>query len=253
MSKRITATILILVLLGIAVFGVTHSANAQGGKLTLGEVIKGDYSGKPVPFTLDGVKGQFVVIQLLPDLEMPIFNTILKVNDPTGTMIANTSLVTIYTQMGSIVGLQFEQDGAYTVEVSTTDTNPGKFDLLAVEAPLLELDKTVESTVESASRSERIHYPKAFTLALPEALTLHYKVTAGDYRPALIVETIETGKTLYPYAYVGGRGLLEGTVSLAPREGFVFVVFGSTAFGDPGSGDALSATLQLTLSKASAQ
>lgn len=253
MSKRILVTVLILVLLGMAGFGFTHPANAQDGKLTLGEVIKGDYSGKPVPFTLEGVKGQFVIIQLLPDLEMPIFNTILRVNDPSGSMIANTSLVTIYTQMGSIVGFQVEQDGVHTVEVATTDTNPGRFDLLAIEAPLLELDKTVESTVESASRSERIHYPKAFALALPEALTLHYKVTEGDYRPSLIVETIETGKTLYPYAYVGGRGLLEGSVSLAPREGFVFVVFGSTAFGDPGSGDPLSATLQITLSKVSAQ
>jgi len=245
--KRILLLAVVALLLMGSNLGIFQPTAAQDNTLTLGERVSADFAGTAVQFTLEGKKDQFVVVQYVPDVENPIYGGKLKISDPSGNVIADSSELIIFSQLGCILGVQLEEDGAYTVEVVADDN--GTFELLAIEAIPLELDKPVEGSTTSTPETARITYDVAYVIDTTDEVVLNYERTGGDYVPTVIVDAVEAGNNLYPLSYLGGRALNKGSLTLEKSRMYRFVVLGYVNFSDRGNGEARSADFTLTLSK----
>lgn len=254
MKKLWIALVAVIVLMGGS---LSVPANAQESvKLDFDRKVSGKLSSgaDQATFDFDADKGDVVIVQLLPDTSDSLIGGEIKITSDQDQSLADSSALIIMGRLGSIISAPIDKTGAFTVTVFADSTSSGGgFSLILSKAIPLSEGKTVKGSVKSTPNNERVSYGNFYVLTSTADMVLTYTKTGGDYNPAVLVNSVESGNNVFPMEYMGGVKLGSGSLTIpgdkkSPR----IISVGSLDFAGYGSSSEkqLSANYTLTATAA---
>jgi hypothetical protein len=239
----------LLNLLAITQVRVSYAQTPPATKIQYGAVETGEITDtiRKVTFEFDAKAGDYVVAQLLPAVDNALIGGNLTILDTRGRVIADSAQLIIFGQLGEILVGEPTQDGTYSLEVSISanSTSTGSFEVTLDNAPLLEIEKTVSGTLTEIEEGKRLRYQTFFAIESRETVDIAL-VREGNYDPTLVLFSTEQGNALLPAAYLGGRGLVGGSLRVPGSRSPQILGLGSLGFGNPSNGNP-SATSEYSL------
>lgn len=233
MIKRLCTLLLSVAV--ISMFTATPLAlHAQGDSKVLkyDEGVSGEItsSKRSVSFTLAGKAGEFALIELYGQAVDGLCCGQLTVTNANGEVIADLS---------QILGIEFPDDGEYTVKVSVPDfdtSSVGTFEVYAIRATLLEVDgKTAVGNVEAATVADVERFTNAYVLDSRDDVLLNFEITNGKYTPFVVIHSVEPGQNLFARAVMGGAFVTGGSLTLQGSRDLRFITVGPFSIGSTGS------------------
>jgi hypothetical protein len=246
----------ILILL-VAFHAGTIAAIAQDTEsLTFGEIVAGEVTDAATgaSYSFDAADGDVIVIQMQPGEENGIGGADVRVLSPTGSIVADSSAMMVFGRSGELLAAELDADGTYTV---TVYNGTGTFNLLVLQAPLLQPDEAIEGSVDPVMNRNQPNYRAAFAVSSSDDYTVEYMLTGGTYLPSLVAHRVDQGGNLFPFATVvniDGSGQASnwqgGGIRVAGSRDLTIFLVGSleTFFGSTSAEGLTAATFEIYLS-----
>ncbi len=254
MFRRLALVLLVIVAFALVV--VKTPSFAQDAKeIAYGDTAPGEFtdSVRSVSYQFKGGKGDIAVVQMLPDKDKVAYGANVKIEDENKKALADSSELIIYGQIGELVAAEVPADGTYTITVflDKSSSDVGLFEVTLLKAEELAAGKSATGEAKSTPKGARSGYSAVYTFSSKDNVTVTYVKDKGDYAPSVIVFAVESGNTLYPLNYMGGRGLNAGALGVDGARDFRIVTVGNLSFGDLSNDDtSSSASYTLTLEAA---
>ena len=252
MIRRFALVALIVAVFSL--FAVNARLLADANPIDYGKTVSGEISdkAKEVRYEFEASKGDIAVIQMLPGVEKTLYGAHVKLEDKDGKALADSAALLVFGRLGEIVAAEISADGTYAITVYVDKSwkdDAGTFDLTLLKAQVLEAGKSAAGEVESTPKGKRASYSAVYALSSTDDVMLSYAKGKGSYSPSVIVFSLETGNSLYPLSYMGGRALGAGSLKVDGDRNFRIVAVGNLNFGDQSSADK-SESASFTLSVA---
>ncbi|HEX3052912.1 MAG TPA: hypothetical protein VHP83_19795 [Aggregatilineaceae bacterium] len=202
MKRLLVAFVLLASLLSL----VPVSAQGDINLIAYGDVVTASLpaASAEVSYSFTGVTGDVVVITAQPADAGLYLTPSVYLLDASGVALG-TSEGFAYITVAAVL----PSDGVYTIKLSlpADATDVGDMTLQLIAAPKLVLDTPIQDTLTSEES-------RFYALEVTDAFGLSYERTAGEFGPAITVNSIGDDGSLSEEGALYGERLTKGNISL---------------------------------------
>ena len=218
MMRRAFTTIFLVLTL---VFVLPVMAQDGGTTIEYGQVVTGEITNEnfEIPYKFTGDTGDVIVV------EMKQIEPLGDLNSPSVILLDTTSKVLGVGEAGFgdvVFVARLPSSGEYTVLATRSDgragDSVGEFSLRLLKPPVLNANEPVQDMVTSNT----VNY---YIVDVPGTFAISYQKTAGDFHPAITVNSVNEENQLEEVASLSGDFLIHGTVGVETESAIAAEVY----------------------------